>query len=91
MSSRRWARHERVGGKTVSMIRIDSSASREGEMNTEINDAIALGSRARRNTISDAVRRAALRHGNRPALNFAARADGITVDQVIDHMCDPLR
>jgi len=30
-----------------------------------------------------------LRH--RMALNFAARADGVTVDTVIDRMCDPLR
>lgn len=42
-------------------------------------------------SIDDVVALAApvLRH--RMALNFAARADGVTVETVIDRMCDPLR
>ncbi|MFC2967077.1 acyl-CoA synthetase [Acidimangrovimonas pyrenivorans] len=43
-------------------------------MTTGHPEAAGLGARARRNTISDAVRRAALRHGERPALTFADRS-----------------
>lgn len=41
--------------------------------NEEPFGAQALGARARRNTISDSVRRAALRHADRTALTFADR------------------
>jgi len=42
-------------------------------MDAAANDAVRSGDRARRNTISDAFRRSALRHANRHALTFADR------------------
>ena len=42
-------------------------------MGAELFDEVKLGTRARRNTISDAFRRAALRHTSRHALSFEGR------------------
>ena len=42
-------------------------------MDAAANDAVRTGDRARRNTISDAFRRSALRHASRHALTFADR------------------
>jgi len=58
------------------MLASRARAILHGRLSPSVDDVIALA-------------HPILRH--RMALNFAARADGITVDQVIDHMCDPLR
>ncbi len=58
------------------MLASRARAVLHGRLSPSVDDVIALA-------------HPILRH--RMALNFAARADGITVDQVIDHMCDPLR
>jgi MoxR-like ATPase len=58
------------------MLASRARAILHGRLSPSVDDVVALA-------------HPILRH--RMALNFAARADGITVDQVIDHMCDPLR
>ena len=48
----------------------------EGRLAPSIDDVLALAAPT-------------LRH--RMALNFGARADGVTITDVIDRLCDPLR
>jgi MoxR-like ATPase len=58
------------------MLASRARAILHGRLSPSVDDVVALA-------------HPILRH--RMALNFAARADGVTVDQVIDHMCAPLR
>jgi len=58
------------------MLASRARALLHGRLSPSVDDVVALA-------------HPVLRH--RMALNFAARADGVTVDHVIDRMCDPLR
>jgi MoxR-like ATPase len=58
------------------MLATRARAVLDGRLAPSIDDALALA-------------HPVLRH--RMALNFAARADGVTIDQVIDRVCEPLR
>jgi MoxR-like ATPase len=58
------------------MLATRARALLDGRLAPSTDDVIALA-------------HSVLRH--RMALNFAARADGITMDKVIDRLCDPLR
>ena len=58
------------------MLACRAQAILDGRLSPSIDDVLSLA-------------HPILRH--RMAVNFAARADGVTVDQVIDRICDPLR
>ena len=58
------------------MLATRARALLQGRVSPSIDDVVALAP-------------AILRH--RMALNFAARADGQTLDAVISHLCDPFR
>ena len=58
------------------MLATRARAVLDGRLTPSVDDVLALA-------------HPVLRH--RMALNFAARADGVTIDQVIDHVCKPLR
>jgi len=58
------------------MLASRARAVLDGRLAPSIDDVLALA-------------HPVLRH--RMALNFAARAEGVTIDQVIDHVCEPLR
>ena len=58
------------------MLAVKVRALFDGRLAPSIDDMIALAAPT-------------LRH--RMALNFAARADGITISDIIDRLCDPYR
>jgi MoxR-like ATPase len=58
------------------MLATRARALLDGRLAPSIDDVIALAPPV-------------LRH--RMALNFGARADGVTIDKVIDRLCAPLR
>lgn len=58
------------------MLASRAKALIEGRLSPSLDDVLALA-------------KPVLRH--RMALNFAARADGVTLDEMIDHICEPLR
>ena len=58
------------------MMAARARAVLDGRLSPSLDDVLALA-------------KPVLRH--RMALNFAARADGITLDDVIDRLCAPLR
>ena len=58
------------------MLATRARALLQGRVSPSVDDVVALAP-------------AILRH--RMALNFAARAEGRTLEQVIDHLCDPFR
>ena len=58
------------------MLGIRARALLEGRLAPSIDDVLALAAPT-------------LRH--RMALNFGARADGVTITDIIDHLCEPLR
>jgi len=57
------------------MLAVRARALLDGRLSPSVDDVVALA-------------RPVLRH--RMALTFAARADGITMAQVIDRLCEPL-
>ena len=57
------------------MLAVRARAVMDGRLAPSIDDVLALA-------------HPVLRH--RMALNFAARADGVTMDKVIDRLCEPL-
>lgn len=60
-------------------------------MSVDTNLGAPLGARARRNTISDVIRRSALRMGDAPALDFADRSWSFrTLDQAVDRVAAQL-
>ena len=58
------------------MLATRARALLDGRLSPSVEDVLALAP-------------AVLRH--RMALSFGARAEGVTIDQVIDHLCEPLR
>ncbi len=58
------------------MMAARARAVLDGRLSPSLDDVLALA-------------KPVLKH--RMALNFAARADGITLDDVIDRLCEPLR
>ena len=58
------------------MLACRARALLDGRLSPSVEDVLALANPV-------------LRH--RMALNFAARAEGITIDQIIDRLCEPLR
>jgi MoxR-like ATPase len=58
------------------MLATRARALLQGRVSPSVDDVVALAP-------------AVLRH--RMALNFAARADGRTLDEVIDSLCDPFK
>jgi MoxR-like ATPase len=58
------------------MMAARARAVLDGRLSPSLDDVLALA-------------KPVLKH--RMALNFAARADGITLDDVIDRLCAPLR
>jgi MoxR-like ATPase len=57
------------------MLACRARAVLDGRLAPSLDDVLALA-------------KPVLRH--RMALNFAARADGLTVDDIIDRLCEPL-
>ena len=57
------------------MLAVRARAALEGRLAPSVDDVLALA-------------HPVLRH--RMALNFAARADGVTLDALIDRLCQPL-
>ena len=57
------------------MLAVRARAAMEGRLSPSVDDVLALA-------------HPVLRH--RMALNFAARADGVTLDALIDRLCQPL-
>jgi MoxR-like ATPase len=57
------------------MLAVRARAVMDGRLAPSVDDVLALA-------------HPVLRH--RMALNFAARADGVTMDKVIDRLCQPL-
>ena len=101
MAAQRLVRRMPVGDSVVDAILALVRAGRPGEGNAEpgprASQALMLACRARAMlesrfapSVDDVMALAppVLRH--RMALTFAARADGITMDQVIDKLCAPL-
>ena len=58
------------------MLACRARALIDGRLAPSVDDVLALANPG-------------LRH--RMALNFAARAEGITIDQIIDRLCEPVR
>ncbi len=58
------------------MLAVRARALLEGRYAPSVDDVLALAAPV-------------LRH--RMALNFAARADGVAIDDVIERLCEPLR